>query len=330
MQADFAPHFLRCPACHSDRTLALAPAAVDTQEVREGELICSVCDTHFPVTRGVGDLLYDPPEHVRREAAGLARFAEVMASQDWGAEKILTLPNVQDGYWYVQSTMFGQLLARLDLQPGQSLLDLGSNTCWATSQFAERGLRAIALDIATVELQGLYTADLYFGAGRRYFERIVGTMNDIPIASGSLDYVFCCEVLHHNDPEGLRKTFEEAFRVLKPGGKLLVINETLKYLRDRDGVNVEGVEQFEGYEHAHWAAQYRFGAIRAGFRHSRLIQPVYSLLLHSNQPRPDWRRHPVGFLRHRLRYNPVTRIINTMWLFHVAGGVQFSMIASKP
>jgi SAM-dependent methyltransferase len=330
MQADFAAPYLRCPACHHDRTLSLEASVGGEREIREGTLTCSNCATRFPVIRGVADLLHDPPEHVRLEAAGLARFSEVMESQGWTPEKILSLPGIQDGYWYVQSTMFEQLLARLDLQPGQSLLDIGSNTCWATSQFAERGLRAIALDIATVELQGLYTADFYFEAGRRYFERVVGTMNDIPIASGSLDYVFCCEVLHHNDPAGLRRTFAEAYRVLKPGGKLLVINETLKYLRDRDGVNVEGVEQFDGYEHAHWALQYRFGALGAGFRHSRLLQPVYSPRLHSSTPRPDWRTDPGGWLRHRLRYNPVSRILNTMWLFHVAGGVQFSMIATKP
>jgi SAM-dependent methyltransferase len=329
MQAEFAAEFLRCPACHSDQTLALAPSSSDDREVREGELTCSACGTRFPIHRGVADLLHDPPDHVRREAAGLARFAEVMTAEGWDREKILTLPHIQDGYWYVQSTMFDQLLDRLDLRPGQTLLDIGSNTLWATSQFAERGLRAIALDIATVELQGLYTSDFYFDAGRNYFERVLGTMNDIPIASGSLDYVFCAEVLHHNDPAGLRQTFEEAHRVLKHGGKLLVINETLKYLRDRDGVNVEGVEQFEGYEHAHWALQYRLGAHRAGFIRSRLIAPVYSPLLHPWAPRPDWRVDPVGFVRHCARYNRVMRVFNLMWLNHVAGGVQFSMIAIK-
>jgi SAM-dependent methyltransferase/uncharacterized protein YbaR (Trm112 family) len=328
VQTDFA-RLLRCPACHRDRTLALSASADDEREVREGTLTCSACGTYFRVSRGVADLLLNPPKHVRLEAAGLVRFAEVMEAQGWTREKILTLPRLQDGYWYVQSIMFDQLLDRLDLRPGQTLLDIGSNTCWATSQFAERGLQAIALDIATVEMQGLYTADFYFEAGRSYFERVVGTMTDIPLASDSLDYVFCCEVLHHNDLAGLRRTFQEAYRVLKPGGKLLVINETLKYLKDTDGVNVEGVEQFEGYEHAHWALQYRLNAHRAGFRHSRLLQPVYSPLLHSSQPRPDWRTDPSGWSGHRLRYNRFTRAIKLIWLNHVAGGVQFSMIATK-
>jgi SAM-dependent methyltransferase len=328
VQAEFT-QYLRCPACHRDRTLGLSASTTDEREIREATLTCSACGTTFPVNRGVADLLYNPPEHVRREAAGLARFAEVMASQGWGPEKILALPNVQDGYWFVQATMFGELLRHLNLEAGQSLLDIGSNTCWATGQFADLGLRAIALDIATVGLQGLYTSDFYFEAGRSYFERVVGTMNDLPIASGSLDYVFCCEVLHHNDLVGLRATLKEAHRVLKPGGKLLILNETLKYLRDRNGVNLEGVQQFEGYEHAHWALQYRLGALGAGFVRSRLLAPVYSPLLQPKEPRPDWRIRPAAFARHLARYNAVTNTVNLMWLNHVAGGVQFSMIATK-
>ena len=99
-------------------------------------------------------------------------------------------------------------------------------------------------------------------------------MNDMPLASDSLDYVYACEVLHHNDADGLRRTFEEAYRVLKPGGRMLVVNETLKTLHDPVGVHAEAVAQFEGYEHAHWAAQYRWGAVRAGFS-TALLEPTY-------------------------------------------------------
>ena len=116
--------------------------------------------------------------------------------------------------------------------PGRRVLDVGSNTCWAANHFAERGLRAIALDIATVELQGLYTADWFIEDGQVFFERVLGSMDAIPLASSSVDYVYCCEVLHHNDRDGLRRTFAEIFRVLRPGGRLLMVNETLKTLRD--------------------------------------------------------------------------------------------------
>ena len=153
-------------------------------------------------------------------------------------------------------------------------MDVGSNTCWAANHFAERGLRAIALDIATAELQGLYTADCFIEDGHVFFERVLGSMDAIPLASSSVDYVYCCEVLHHNDAAGLRRTFAEIFRVLRPGGRLLMVNETLKTLRDPHGVHLEGVEQYEGYEHAHWALRYRWEATRAGF-FTEVTEPHY-------------------------------------------------------
>src|SRR6266850_7183187 len=263
MKREFAGQ-LRCPACLRQGAFELHEAASDEREVREGTLRCSACTTLFAVRRGVAELLYAPVQHIVAEAAGLERFAEVMRSEGWDREVVLSLPNLNDGYWYVQARSMHQLLTTVPFAAGQSVLDIGSNTCWASNHFAERGLQAIAMDIATVELQGLYTADWFLQDGRVFFERVLGSMDAIPLASSSVDYIYCCQVLHHNDPEGLRRTFSEMFRVLRPGGRVLMINETLKTLRDRHGVHVEEVDQFEGYEHAHWAAKYRWAATRAG------------------------------------------------------------------
>ena len=272
MQPEFASNYLRCPSCDRDRTLRLLAHESDQREVRKGTLWCSACAAEFPIERGVGHLLLDPPEHVVREAAGLDRFADCMRADGWDREKIRRLPNLDDGYWYVQAQSIKQLLAIVDFEPGQSLVDVGSNTCWASNHFAVRGLDVIALDISTAEMQGLYTSDYFIGDDTSYFERVLGSMYDMPIASAALDYVFCCEVLHHNDSATLHRTFKEAFRVLKPGGQMLIVNETLKTIRDPVGVHTEGVEQFEGYEHAFWALRYRAEATSAGFL-TRIVEP---------------------------------------------------------
>ena len=317
MQRSFPAEFLRCPVCHADRALSVHEATEENDlEIREGVLQCASCHRGFGVRQGVAELLIDPPEHVQREVAGLQRFAEHMREAGWDQKRILELPYIDEGYWYVQARSFQQLLERTELTPGQSLLDVGSNTCWATNQWARAGLRAIALDISTAELQGLHTADIFIAAGTSYFERVHGTMNDMPIASGSLDFVFCCEVLHHNDLAGLMRTFEEAYRVLKPGGELLVINETLKSLRDPTGVHVADVAHFDGYEHAHWAHQYRAGARRAGFS-VQPLEPVY-------HPFFDPARSSSGLLRSRF-----ARRAYLAWLNQIAGGVAYSMIATK-
>ncbi len=294
---------------------------------------CRVCGAEFVVHRGVPELLYAPPQHILDEAAGLERFAEQMRLEGWDRELVRALPNLAHGYWYVQARSMHQLLTTVPFLPGQSVLDVGSNTCWAANHFAERGLKAIALDIATTELQGLYTADYFIDDGQVFFERVLGSMDAIPLASSSVDYVYCCEVLHHNDPGGLRRTFAEIFRVLRPGGRLLMVNETLKTLRDRNGVHLEGVEQYEGYEHAHWALQYRLEAVRAGFI-TEVIEPHYRPFFGDAEPpaSPEASKRCTLATRRAfpLRRLPLVRRVYLAWLNQVWGGVSMNMIATKP
>ena len=332
MKSEFAGQ-LRCPACGCDGTLQLRAQDSDEHEVREGWLRCKACATEFPLHRGVPELLSEPPADILAEAAGLERFADDMRGEGWGPETVLQLPDIEHGYWYVQSRSMHQLLRTIPFQAGQSIVDVGSNTCWAANHFAERGLHAIALDIATVELQGLYTADYFFERGGAFFERMLGSMAAIPLASSSVDYVYCCEVLHHNDADSLRRTFEEIYRVLRPGGRLLMVNETLRTLRDPGGVHVAGVEQYEGYEHAHWALRYRWEATRAGFM-TDVTEPHYRSFFGDGEfvgaSDGDAGVAPGRRLGFALRRFGLVRRIYLMWLNHLWGGVSMNMIATKP
>ena len=332
MKAKFVEQ-LRCPACRRDHSLELRAAASDEREVREGSLRCSACTTEFVVRRGVPELLRDPAPYIRKEVAGLERFAEQMRLEGWDREMVRKLPYLESGYWYVQARSMYQLLSTIPFWPRQTILDVGSNTCWAANHFAERGLRAIALDIATAELQGLYTAEYFIEDGGVFFERVLGSMDAIPLASSSVDYVYCCEVLHHNDPAGLRRTFAEAFRVLRPGGRLLMVNETLKTLRDPSGIHLHGVEQYEGNEHAHWAMRYRWEATRAGF-FTEVTEPHYraffgdtELSLAPDTPRLKATGRRLVF---SLRRMGLARRVYLVWLNHLAGGVSMNMVATKP
>ncbi len=324
---------LRCPACGSDHTLRLCVEELDAREVRAGLLRCRACAGEFAVRRGVPELLHDPQAHIVAEAAGLERFAEHMRLVGWDRELVRRLPDVEHGYWYVQARSMHQLLTTIPFQPNQTVLDVGSNTCWASNHFAERGLRVIALDIATTELQGLYTADYFIEDDHVFFERILGSMDAIPLGSSSVNYVYCCEVLHHNDPAGLSRTFEEIFRVLRPGGRLLMVNETLKTLRDPSGMHLEGVEQFEGYEHANPAYRYRWEATRAGF-FTDVTEPHYRSFFGDAQltvaPGTPALRAALARAGFALRRFDLARRIYLWWLNNVWGGVSMNMIATKP
>jgi SAM-dependent methyltransferase/uncharacterized protein YbaR (Trm112 family) len=256
---------LRCPGCGGEATLELAEQRRDEREVRCGTLGCRRCQRAFPLRHGIAELMPEPPGFVRREAAGLERFAAVMRADGWDRERIRALPDVDLPYWHGQRKAIDALLTRAPLRPGERLLDVGSNTCWASRIFAARGLQVVALDISTAELQGLRTADWLIDDGP-YFERVQSSMFAPALASASFDHVFCCEVLHHNDRAHLRRTMRELHRVLRPGGRLWALNEPLRFpLRPKLDHGRE-VEQFEGNEHVYFLHEYWLAARRAGFR----------------------------------------------------------------
>jgi SAM-dependent methyltransferase/uncharacterized protein YbaR (Trm112 family) len=264
MRAEFAER-LRCPHCHAERAFDVAVDTSDAREVREGSLVCSRCGHVAGVRNGIIYLLHDPPEFVVLEAAGLERFADFMRRDGWTRQKIMELPYIQDGYWYAQAVLMEQTLDTMPFKAGETILDVGSNTCWATATFAKHGLDATALDISDHQMQGLKTADWQFEDKKVFFERVLGVMFDLPFADASFRYVWCCEVLHHNHRPNLARTYREIYRVLEPGGQLIVANEPLRTLMTPRLDPGHEVAEFHGHEHAYVRASYTRLARRAGF-----------------------------------------------------------------
>jgi SAM-dependent methyltransferase len=275
----------------------------------------------------------EAPEFVRREASGLDRFAKLMRRSGWDRDRILRLPYEQSGYWFAQATAMHQVLATMPLQPGQRILDVGSNTCWASAMLAERGLDVIALDINAGEMQGLRTGSWWFEAKDIYFERMLGLMFDISLASESLDYVWCCEVLHHNHRNNLSRTLIEIHRVLKPGGKLLVVNETLRSVREPRLHPGREVAEFEGHEHAYVRHSYVSAARKAGLQIEVVapwIHPIFTegeFGISSRMSVVDGAR---AALAHAVRRTRILRQSYLAWKAYVAGGTSLYMIGTKP
>lgn len=314
------PSLLRCPRCHADG--ALRPQGDD--------LACTRCGRIAHVEDGIVDLLHDPPPFVVAEAAGLARFADLMRADGWDRERVLNLPDEPSPYWHGQRASLAQLKQTVGFRPGQRLLDVGSNTCWASASFARDGLEVLALDIATHELQGLKTGAWWMERDGTHFERLLGVMYDLPVASGTLDHVFCCEVLHHNGLGNLRRTFKEAHRVLRPGGTLSVIRETLRAPLTPMLRPGREVAEFEGHEHAFLAATYLTAARAAGFR-TTVLDPAGHWVLSGEPFGPPRRR--LGAVKlstlDAIRRNRLGRRAYRAYLHHVAGTVPLSFVAIK-
>jgi SAM-dependent methyltransferase/uncharacterized protein YbaR (Trm112 family) len=319
---------LRCPVCRAERQFELEVAYDDGREAREGSLRCGSCDRQFSLHDGIVELLPDPPEAIAREAAGLARFAEVMRADGWDRERIRALPYVDLPYWWGQRRAFDYWSEQLPLAPGEWLVDVGSSSCWASALFAQRGLCVISLDIATIELQGLRSAEYFIDDGSLHFERVLSNMAEPALASESVDYVFCCEALHHNAPAEMQRALIEFHRILRPGGSLMLVNEPLRFPLRLKRDHAAEVSQFEGNENVYFLHQYLLAARRAGFEIS-VRWPRNLPRASRDDPAPPAPEPRGGATRRLLARSALLRRARTAWRLAVTGDASLNLLCRK-
>ncbi len=170
------------------------------------------------------------------------------------------------GDWnQVRSDLIGSrtdLLALLDLlDPSLIVGDLGCGTGQITEALAPCVRQVVAVDESGSMLS----------AARRRFARTenvdvrAGALESLPLAAGELDVAVMCLVLHFVvDPP---RAFAEVHRVLKPGGRLLIVDFTP---HEREHYTVEMGHVWQGFDES----QLRAWLHDAGFpdvRHRHLI-----------------------------------------------------------
>jgi ubiquinone/menaquinone biosynthesis C-methylase UbiE len=116
---------------------------------------------------------------------------------------------------------------------GDTVLDLGSGTGLLTLAAARKACTVIALD-ASAEM--LTRTSRNVGAeGMRDVELIHGDMRRIPLPDESVDLVVSSYAFHHLGHDGKELAAAEALRVLRPGGRLVVVDMMFQLsLRGRD------------------------------------------------------------------------------------------------
>jgi SAM-dependent methyltransferase/uncharacterized protein YbaR (Trm112 family) len=324
---------LRCPSCGSPSSFQLDAIADDERETREGRLHCPFCQLERPVRDGVADLWLDPTPEVSAEAEGLERFALEMRRDGWDRARVLGLPYDESGYWWTQRRSMERLLETVPFAPGQSILDVGANTCWATATFARIGLRAVALDISMVEMQGLRTADWWFEDQETYFERVLAQMSALPFANDCFDWVLCCEVLHHNDRRGMAGALREIHRVLRPGGSLLVMNEPLRWPTDLKRDHGTEVALFAGNEHVYFFLEYLWTAWRAGFHRIRITEPGFDTFYSHDPIYLTFEASVLGSFKlaaiNLARQSAFARRLYMWWRYLMGPQVSLQMICTK-
>ncbi len=112
-----------------------------------------------------------------------------------------------------------QVIARMNIRPGQQILDLGCGSGWATRLLgsAAPGSGAIGVDVSpSMIARAEATHDL---TARARYER--GAFEKLDFKDAKFDRVFSMEALYY--AVDLERALSEVFRVLKPGGSADVV-----------------------------------------------------------------------------------------------------------
>lgn len=122
---------------------------------------------------------------------------------------------------YLSSFGCGNPMAYAQVKPGQVVLDLGSgaglDVLLASNQVGPKG-RVIGLDMTPEMIEK--AKENTSKAGVKNVEFRLGEMENMPIEDKSVDWIISNCVINLSPDK--RKVFEEAFRVLKPEGRILV------------------------------------------------------------------------------------------------------------
>lgn len=269
----------------------------------------------------------DAIDQLRRqpEARKLIEDAYLDADQDAASER------------FAGSVEFKESIALLPDLAGRVVLDLGAGTGVASRALAGLGPSlVVALDPATDESVGLGRLTRIHSAAP--ILRIAGTADALPLASASVDVVYCRQVLHHL-PD-LPVAMREVSRVLRRGGVFVALREHVVDNEEQLSrfLSEHPVHRLAGGENAWSLADYTDAIGGFGMTIIRVLGPWDSIVnafpaVHSQEEMSD---APAVLLAHRfgpignvLGHLPVVKQIVWRRLRRRKAGRLYSFIATK-
>jgi ubiquinone/menaquinone biosynthesis C-methylase UbiE len=115
------------------------------------------------------------------------------------------------------------MLERLVAPAGKDVLDIGCGGGALVRDLADRGARAVGVEISEEQLASAVARDRGSGALYR-----VGRAQELPLNDASVDIAVFMRTLHHVAPADLTQSLREARRVLRPDGVVYVAEPLAK------------------------------------------------------------------------------------------------------
>ncbi|MGB7101184.1 MAG: metalloregulator ArsR/SmtB family transcription factor [Xanthobacteraceae bacterium] len=172
----------------------------------------------------------DPVIARDRERLAAVRAARTAAAQNYFRRHAAEWDRIRKLH-VAEAAVEEAICTALDDAPMRSLLDLGTGTGRMLELFAGKIERGLGLDLS-LDMLALAREHLD-RAGLKNCSVRYGDIYDLALPRDSFDVVIIHQVLHFLDDSG--RAIREAARVLRPGGRLLVIDiapHDLEFLRD--------------------------------------------------------------------------------------------------
>lgn len=270
--------FLKCIGC-GENWLFLEEVKSDGLEIRQGKLICKNCRASYGIENGIADFLTPASQVAMRERKAMDsdeyivdalgnRYTITYETIEKFKDQFLSLPGGDGSYFFKRggsfqpireaSSRFYSTLDYLNLTGEETVLEIGACFSYASYQFAQKGCKVVALDISNY----IKAADLY--VKKAYFDRLFSDLHTMPFIDNIFDIVFGSAVLHHS--KDLESAFSEIRRVLKRGGRLILINESARGFFERVHPVFKEMEDKGFGDTSYTIFEWEKGALRGGFR----------------------------------------------------------------